>query len=120
MNQLDLYINKLKNKEEIRDIEEKIVNQKLKIDNIDSERLIIKKCVEEMENKLFKLKNKLLQYPDNEKIEEEIENTEIELNKGNKILNDMNHGLSRKDLTILAETQFLQSILIIPALILVF
>lgn len=98
---LDDYLPKLKNKEKIWEITEKIVSTELKINKYESRRLIIKECIKEMEKKMFKLHKKSLKYPKSQKIGDEIEDTETKLEKGIKISNDLNDRISRKEIALI-------------------
>lgn len=100
MNELEPYIGELKNKKKIKDIEKKILYQELEIDKLESERLVIEKCVEETVKNLRKLKNRFHRYKDNEKLIEEIEEAEDKIKKGQKALKGMNYLLSRKEVSL--------------------
>jgi chromosome segregation ATPase len=101
MQNLDEYIPKLGNNGKILKITEKIVNNELKIDKYESKRSVIKQCIKEMENKMFKLHEKSLKYPKNEKIGNEIEDTENKLRKGIKALNGLNDKIIRKEIALI-------------------
>lgn len=101
MRNLDEYIPELSNKEKILKITEKIVNIELKIDKYESKRPVIKQCIKEMENKMFRLHKRSLEYPKNQKIGNEIEDTESKLKKGIKILNGLNDKIIRKEIALI-------------------
>lgn len=101
MQKLENYIPKLRNKEKIEDIDDKLINTELKIDKIESKRVIIKNCIKEMENKMFKLREKSINHPNNQKIRDEIENTEDKLKEGIKIRNDLNDKIFRKEIALI-------------------
>ncbi len=97
----DDYILKLENKAKILNMDKKIVNTELEIHKYESRRLIIKKCVQEMINRLVQLQNKASKHPENEKIVDEIEDTEKKIKEGQKILEKLNENLSRSEISLL-------------------
>ncbi len=101
MENIDDYIPKLNNKEKIQKLTDKIVNIELKIGKNDSKRLIIKKCIEETEINLKQLQHKASQHPENEKIADEIRNSQNRIKEGHKILKNLNEKLSRREIALL-------------------
>jgi len=96
----DDYIPKLSNREKIKKLNDKIVINELKIEKNESKRLIINQCVAETQNKLDKLQNKVLLYPDNEKIADEIENSSKRIREGKKILENLNEKLLHQEIAL--------------------
>lgn len=94
------YIHKLPNKGKINEIDDKLINMGLEIDKIESKRLIIRNCIKEMENKMFKLREKSVNHPQNQKIGDEIEDTENKLKEGIKAFNKLNDKMTRKEIAI--------------------
>lgn len=101
MKELEHYIDKLENKEEIRNIDKKMVNQELKIHKMEIKWSITKKCVEEMEKRLSKLEDKSIQFKGNQKIGKEIKSTKSKLKKGQKALSSMNKDLTQKEVSLI-------------------
>ncbi len=95
------YIHKLSNKEKIDEFADKLINIGLKIDKIESKRIIIKNCIKEMENKMFKLREKSINHPQNQKIRDEIEDTENKLKEGIKTFNKLNDKIFRKEIALI-------------------
>lgn len=93
-------IPKLSNREKIKKLNDKIVNTELKIDKNESKRIILKKCIEETENKLNMLQNKSLKHPDNEKIIDEMEDSGKRIREGNRILENLNEKMLRQEIVL--------------------
>ncbi|MBI5679424.1 MAG: hypothetical protein HZC47_00785 [Methanobacterium sp.] len=98
---LEIYIDELKNKEEIESFEKKILDTELEIDKIGQKRLICIKYTKEMENELNKLRKKALEHPKNEKIEDELKETEEKLKKSEKRIHKLNEGITDKEIVLL-------------------
>jgi len=97
----DDYIPKLKNKDKIWDIDEKMIKTELKLYKYESKRLIIKKCIQGMGNKLHHMQNKAFQHPENEKIIDEIKDTQNKIKEGHRALEKLNENLSRGEVGLL-------------------
>lgn len=98
---LELYIKELKNKEKIENFEKKIVDTELEIDKIGRKRLICIKYTKEIGEELKKLQKKAIEYPKNEKIEDEIKETEKKIKKAQKHLHELNEGITSKEVALL-------------------
>jgi len=97
----DDYISKLDNKDKIFNISDKIVKNELKLHKYESKRLIIKKCIHEMENNLVQLQIKTSKSNGNKRINDEIGDTGNKIKEGHKALDKLNEKLSRGEVGLL-------------------
>lgn len=101
MQKLEDYIPKLRNREKIDDINNEIINIELKIGKIGSKLIVIKSCIKEMENQMFKLREKCINHPPSQKIRDEIEDADNELKDEIKTFNKLNDKVCRKEIALI-------------------
>lgn len=101
MKKLEDYIPKLRNREKIDDIDDNIINIELKIGKMGSKLIVIKSCIKEMENQMFKLREKFLNHPQSQKIRDEIEDMDNKLRDEIKTFNKLNDKICRKEIALI-------------------